>query len=124
MIDIYIYLNFEIFQFQFHGIKSIQNYNFKHNTTWSSKYYNISESTLFEEVTQTFEDTIVKVAIRFFRADESENFMVSFKTNVSGSALNHLDIVQQQHRKFGKCYSIRPRKRYRKLGVYYIKVTL
>ena len=124
MIDIYNYLNFEIFQFQFHGIKSIQNYNFKHNTTWSSKYYNISESTLFEEVTQTFEDTIIKVAIRFFRADESENFMVSFKTNVSGSALNHLDIVQQQHRKFGKCYSIRPRKRYRKLGVYYIKVTL
>ena len=124
MIDIYIYLNFDIFQFQFHGIKSIQNYNFKHNTTWSSKYYNISESTLFEEVTQTFEDTIIKVAIRFFRADESENFMVSFKTNVSGSALNHLDIVQQQHRKFGKCYSIRPRKRYRKLGVYYIKITL
>ena len=95
-----------------------------HNTTWSSKYYNISESTLFDEVTQTFEDTIHKVAIRFFRADESENFMISFRTNISGSASNHLDIVQQQHRKFGKCYSIRPRKRYRKLGIYYIKITL
>ena len=116
--------NADIFQFQFHGIQSIQNYNFMHNTTWSSKYHNISESTLFDEVTQTFEDTIVKVAIRFFRADESENFMVSFRTNISGSALNHLDIVQQQHRKFGKCYSIRPRKRYRKLGIYYIKITL
>ena len=50
-----------------------------HNTTWSSKYYNISESTLFDEVTQTFEDTIHKVAIRFFRADKSENFMISSK---------------------------------------------
>ena len=113
-----------IYPFQFHGISSIQNYNYNYNTTWSSQFSNISDASLFDEVTHTFGDLIENVTIRFFRANENDKFIVSLKTNTSRSALRHVDVVEQQHRKFGKCYSILPRKKYRKLGIYYIKLML
>jgi len=104
-----------------HGIGSVERYNFKTNLTWSSKLDNVTETELFDAVTQRFEDLINSTLIRFFKADKNGKFIVDLKHDSKDEIFRHLEITTQYHRKFGKCYSIRPVKEYRELGIYYIK---
>ena len=98
----------------------MKRYNFKTNLTWSSKLNNVTETELFDAVTQRFEDLIYSTRIRFFKADKDGKWSVGFKHDNKDEIFKHLEITTQYHRKFGKCYSIRPVKEYRELGIYYI----
>ena len=107
-----------------HGIGSVENYNLKTNLTWSSKFNNVTEKELFDAVTQRFEDFINSTHIRFFKAGKDGRWSVIFDYLNKDEILKHLELVEQYHRKFGKCYSMRPVKKYRDLGIYYIKFIL
>ena len=107
-----------------HGIGNVENYNYKTNLTWSSKLNNVSEKQLFDAVTQRFEDLINSTHIRLFKAGKDGRWNVIFDHLYEDEIFKHLEIVDQYHRKFGKCYSIRPVKKYRDLGIYYIKLIL
>ena len=85
--------------------------------TWSSKLNNVTETELFDAVTQKFEDLIYSTRIRFFKADTDGKSRVDFTHDNKNEIFRHLEIVRQYHRKFGKCYSIRPVKKYRELGI-------
>ena len=109
---------------QFHGIPSVENYNYKYNLSWSSLAQNITEQKLFDDVTQRYEDIINSTRIRYFKPDEIGSSSVTFYNENSTIIYNNVEVTEQRHRLFGKCYSIRPVEKYRVLGIYYIKFTL
>ena len=109
---------------QLNGIPSVRNYNYKDNLSWSSKNDDITETQLFDLVTQRYTDIVNSTTIRFFKADEQGRSSVTFKPLDDASNFVHLDVKEQKHRLFGKCYSIRPSKHYLELGIYYLKLTL
>ena len=107
-----------------HGVSSVKNYNYKVNLNWSSKYDHVTEQELFNDVTQRYEDLIQSATIRFFKADQNGRSSVTVHYNDSLNVVKHFDVAEQRHRKFGKCYSMRPTKKHRKLGMYRIKFLL
>ena len=109
---------------QFHGIPSVENYNYKYNLSWSSQAENTTEQKLFDDVTQRYADIINSTRIRHFKADEKGSSTVTFSSENSTTIYSNVEVTEQRHRLFGKCYSIRPVEKYRVLGIYYIKFTL
>ena len=107
-----------------HGIPSVKHYNYKYNTNWSSRVDNISEKELFDDVTLRYEDIINRTTIRTFKSDEGGICRKSIYNDNATIIHNNLEVTEQRHRKFGKCYSIRPGRKDRSLGIYYIKFTL
>ena len=131
---------------QFHGIPSVKRYNSKTNLNWSSNDSEISETKLFDLVTYSFEELVKRVYIRYFRADcvsndhyhefQNKNCKISlfhwfqtdnnstYKDLTTKSDIMEDYITEQRHRPFGKCYTIYPTKKMRKLGIYYIGIYL
>ena len=100
-----------------HGIPSVRNYNLKTDLDWSSNHSDVTPQQLFELVTRTPEELFAGVRIRTFH---SEGDRYSFSVNMSSAA----SVQVQTHRNFGRCYTLLPEERIRRLGVYYIKLSL
>ena len=79
----------------------------------------VSPQQLFVDATYSLNDIVKKINIRFIRADKNG----TFSENV-GVHNNQNLIKEQQHRKFGRCYTLSPDSRMRSLGIYYIKLQL
>ena len=114
-------MNSDIFQYsqQKHGVASIKRYNNKENLNWISNNTQISPQQLFLESTFSVEEIVKKINIRFIKADEKG----IFHENIGIRDYQNL-IIEQQHRKFGRCYTLSPDSRMRSLGIYYIKLQL
>ena len=78
---------------------------------------------LFKLITHDYEEIVNSTLIRFFHEDKRGKASIKFSPadNVNQT---HLTVNEQRHRKFGKCYSVHPSKKYRFLGIYYMKFTL
>lgn len=106
--------------FQQHGIPSTTRYNYKYNLTWhSNQTDSISAQDLFLLASNTIEDLVKNIRIRTFEADEEGVF--SIDVNISGS---NPEFTEQRHRRFGRCFTLHPKEKVRKLGIYYIRVQL
>ena len=104
---------------QKHGIASIKRYNNKENLNWISNQTQVSPQQLFLDSTFSVEEIVKKINIRFIKADEKG----IFHENIGIHDYQNL-IKEQQHRKFGRCYTLSPDSRMRSLGIYYIKLQL
>ena len=113
-----------------HGIDSIDNYNaVNRNLTWSSKNNKVSQQKLFLDATYDLEDIVGEIVIRFIKsADRNRMPWKAWKVfpgnNMAWTAMNateELDIVEQRHRKFGRCYTYHPDTTMKELGIYYIR---
>ena len=83
----------------------------------------VTEQMLFKLITHEYDEIVNKTLIRFFHEDENGKASISFSPDDNVNQ-THLTVNEQRHRKFGKCYSVHPSKKYRLLGIYYIKFTL
>ena len=110
---------FVAFYFKKHGIISTKRYNYKENLTWTSNDTDVSPQQLFQEATFSLKDIVKKIYIRFLKADENGTFHEDIGIENSSNL-----IKEQQHRKFGRCYTLSPDSRMRGLGIYYIKLQL
>ena len=111
--------NWYFIYFKEHGIASIKRYNYKENLNWTSNNTDISPQQLFLNATYSLTDIVKKIDLRFLKSDEKGMF--TEKLNLQKS--NNL-IQEQRHRKFGRCYTLSPDSRMRRLGIYYIKIQL
>ena len=116
--------------YQAHGIDSIDNYNaFNRNLTWSSKNNKVSQQKLFLDATYDFEDIVGEIVIRFIKSAHRNSMPWKASklwagNSMAWTALNatkEFDIVEQRHRKFGRCYTYHPDTRIKELGIYYIR---
>lgn len=82
----------------------------------------MTESQLFDLATLGIEEVFSHVYVRYFKADPETGSVGSEAT--LNLAAKPSSFTEQRHRFFGKCYSLHPEEDIRKLGVYYIKITL
>ncbi len=66
---------------------------------------------------QTFLFFHACTCLRFFKADAGGRFNEILSLNASS-------FVEQRHRSFGRCYTLNPEERIRRLGVYYVRLKL
>ena len=94
-----------------------------YNLNWTSNDANVSQQMLFDLVTQRYDEIVSKFKIRFNHADETGRSSIEFSVEDNKNEA-YFNVTEQRHRKFGKCYSVHPSKKYRLLGIYYIVFTL
>ena len=86
---------------------------------WTSNDTETTPQQLFFDVTYSLRDIVERIYVRYITADENG------KTSDDLSLLESSDMVtEQRHRKFGRCYTIYPDAKIRKLGIYYFKFKL
>ena len=111
--------NFSTFYLQAHGIMSIDNYNYKENLNWTSNDTQVSPQELFESATFSFKEIVRSLSIRTISEDTDGTFYQTADPIEFASS-----IIEQRHRKFGRCYTFYPKMSQQKLGIYYVKVEL
>ena len=86
---------------------------------WTSNNTQVTQQQLFLDATYPLNKIAKTIFLRYNTANDQGKFQ------------EHLDLInyqkwitEQRHRKFGRCYTLYPDARMRKLGIYYMKLEL
>ena len=110
---------------QKHGIGSKYNYRGTgstskyHNLSWSSNDSLTTEKQLFDEATYKFTDMVESFYIRLIHSNDDGNSAVVLNTTDVNP-----DMIKEQRRRQGKCYTFIPEEHIREFGIYYVKIKL
>ena len=104
------------------GILSIDHYNDlrKHNLNWTSNDTSMSSHELFNMATYSFDDIVKSINARTVYEDDNGDF----KLTALDMDETHNSVVEQRHRRFGRCYTYCPETPLKELGIYYLSIIL
>ena len=104
------------------GISSIDHYNDlrKRNLNWTSNDTSITSHELFNMATYSFDDIVKSIKARTVYEDDKGEF----KSTALDMDEKHNSIVEQRHRRFGRCYTYCPETPLKELGIYYLSIIL
>ena len=104
------------------GISSTDHYNDLRTTNlnWTSNDTNISRHELFNMATYSFDDIVKSINARTVYEDDNGDF----KLTALDMDETHNSVVEQRHRRFGRCYTYCPETPLKELGIYYLSIIL
>ena len=104
------------------GISSTDHYNDLRKTklNLTSNDTNISRHELFNMATYSFDEIVKSIKARTIYEDDKGDF------NLTGLDMDekHNSVVEQRHRRFGRCYTYCPETPLKELGIYYLSIIL
>ena len=112
-------LNTYLYNKQKNGIQSVDDYNYKQASNWSSNDTDINNEDLFESSTFAYKEIVKKIRVRTILENENGEFWHKI-----GEIDLETSINEKRHRKYGRCYTYYPDASLLKLGVYYIEFYL
>ena len=104
------------------GISSVDHYNDlrKNNLNWTSNDTSISSHELFNMATYSFDDIVKSIKARTIYEDDKGDLNLT----ALGMDEKQNSVVEQRHRRFGRCYTYCPETPLKELGIYYLSIIL
>ena len=109
----------QLFILQKNAIKSVRNYNFKHDLNWNSNDTNITDQQLFTKSTFALTEIVKRLKVRTIFSDSHGTYSFEIDLNMAIDSF-----TEQRHRLFGRCYTYHPEHKFRELGIYYMNIEL